>query len=70
MMRKFVMPLVMAGILVTGCKVPNPCGTLAAPTPDELRVVAAGAGVEREVGSWECDLVNGVWTIEPKGKGK
>lgn len=64
------MALGMAAILVTGCKTPNPCETLAPPTPNELAVVASGAEVEREIRGAECDLVNGSWDREPEGKGK
>lgn len=50
-------------LTVSGCT-PNPCTTLAPPTPQELAVVASGAEVEREIGSTECDLVGDIWTRE------
>lgn len=52
-----------AGLLLTGCG-EDPCQRLSAPTPAELAAAAAGADVEREVGTYDCDLVNGRWTQE------
>lgn len=53
----------LASLALSGCTA-NPCATLPPPTPQELAVVAAGAEVEREVGSTECDLIDGAWSRE------
>lgn len=53
-----------AVLTLSACTTSNPCATLTPPTAQELAVVASGAEVEREVGSTECDLVDGVWTRE------
>ncbi len=60
-----------SGLTLASCTSLDPCRTLAPPTAVELAAAAGGAEVEREVGSTECELVDGAWARErPRSKGK
>lgn len=47
--------------VLPACARTDPCLTLPAPSAAELAAANSGADVEREIGSDECDLINGRW---------
>ena len=60
-MRAIVTAVVLATALITGCAGQDPCRSLLPPTAVELAAAESGADIEREAGSTECDLIDGVW---------
>lgn len=47
--------------VLPACARTDPCLTLPPPSAAELAAANSGADVEREIGSDECDLINGRW---------